>query len=262
MEQYTENSENKLQLVNSLSESRLFRTKKMANDVNIDDAADLVFCHFLVLNIFNKDYDFAPLASDIAKRTMIFRNFDYFRTNGTDMYMALNRLMGKDNDIGDDEKDKIAKERLSLYKADILRFLLHYSNNRTDTSFEQRYLLRYQKNLNVQDGMLKSVRRLVGDWDNLSQNQRALVITRLVQWFRRKARLAEIFPALLKLQKRGNYTVDDKDDTKKKLWDNPAVKVGAFIGAYQGAKALGRRLGKSTYSDNPFGIGRHNRSKG
>ena len=103
----------KLQLVNTLSESRLFRTKRMANDVNIDDAAELVFVHFLVLNIFNKDYDFAPLANDIAKRTMVFRNFDYFRTNGTDMYMALNRLMGKDNDIGDDEKDAIFLSRIS-----------------------------------------------------------------------------------------------------------------------------------------------------
>ena len=260
MEQYTENSENKLQIVNSLSESRLFRTKKMANDVNIDDAADLVFCHFLVLNIFNKDYDFAPLASDIASRTMIFRNFDYFRTNGTDMYMALNRLMGKDNDIGDDEKDAIFKDRLSLQKADILRFLLHYANNRDDRSFEQRYLLRYQRNLNVQDGMLKSVRRLVGDWDNLSQNQRALVVTRLVQWFRRKARLAEILPALLKLQKRGNYMVDDDDDTKKKMWDKPIVKVGAAIGAYyaatKAAKALGQRLGATTYSTRRGELGR------
>ena len=256
---------NKVQFVNTLSESRLFRTKKMASDVNINDAADIVFVHFLILNIFNKDYDFAPLAGDIASRTMVYRNFDYFRTNGTDMYMALNRLMGKDNDIGDDEKDEIARGRLSLQKADILRFLLHYSNNRNDSSFEQRYLLRYQRNLNVQDGMLKSVRRLVGDWDNLSQNQKALVVTRLVQWMRRKARLAEIMPALLKLQKRGNYIVDDSEDKKKKLWDKPAVKaavgVGAVVGGIAGAKALGRRLGKSTYSDNPYGIGRHNRSK-
>ena len=96
-------------LINTLSESRLFRTKKMAGDVNIDDAAELVFVHFLILNIFNKDYDFAPLANDIAKRTMVYRNFDYFRTNGTDMYMAFNRLMGKDNDIGDNEKDEIAR---------------------------------------------------------------------------------------------------------------------------------------------------------
>tara|TARA_R110002167_G_scaffold21340_1_gene77730 strand:+ start:175 stop:951 length:777 start_codon:yes stop_codon:yes gene_type:complete len=251
---------NKVQFVNTLSESRLFRTKKMANDVNINDAADIVFVHFLILNIFNKDYDFAPLAGDIASRTMVYRNFDYFRTNGTDMYMALNRLMGKDNDIGDDEKDDIAKGRLSLQKADILRFLLHYSNNRSDTSFEQRYLLRYQKNLNVQDGMLKSVRRLVGDWDNLSQNQKALVVTRLVQWMRRKARLAEIMPALLKLQKRGNYVVDDSGDKKKKMWNKPVVKVAAGLGAIAAAgaagRALGKRMGATTYSTKRGELGR------
>ena len=235
-------------LINTLSESRLFRTKKMANDVNINDAADLVFVHFLILNIFNKDYDFAPLAGDIAKRSMVYRNFDYFRTNGTDMYMALNRLMGKDNDIGDDEKDDIAKGRLSLQKADVLRFLLHYSNNRSDTSFEQRYLLRYQNNLNVQDGMLKSVRRLV---------------TRLVQWMRRKARLAEIMPALLKLQKRGNYIHKDSESAKsgiKKIWDKPIVKVaagiGAFVAAQSAAKALGKRLGATTYTTGRGKLGR------
>ena len=239
----------KLKLVNTLSESRLFRTKKMAGDVNIDDAAELVFVHFLILNIFNKDYDFAPLAGDIASRTMVYRNFDYFRTNGTDMYMALNRLMGKDNDIGN-EKDEIAKGRLSLQKADILRFLLHYSNNRSDASFEQRYLLRYQRNLNVQDGMLKSVRRLVGDWDNLSQNQKALVVTRLVQYMRRKARLAEIMPALLKLQKRGNYIHKDSSSTKdaiKNIWANPIVKAASVVGGYQAARALGKKLGQTTY---------------
>jgi len=232
----------------------------MANDVNINDAADLVFVHFLVLNIFNKDYDFAPLASDVAGRTMSYRNFDYFRTNGTDLYMALNRLMGKDNDIGDDEKDEIAKERITITKPYILRFLLHYSNNRVDVSFEQRMLLRFQGQLNVQDGMLKSVRRLVGDWDNLSQNQRALVVTRLVQWFRRKARLAEIFPALLKLQKRGNYMVDDSDDTKKKIWNKPIVKAAAGLGAIAAAgaagRALGKRMGATTYSTKRGELGR------
>jgi hypothetical protein len=240
----------KLKLVNTLSESRLFRTKKMAGDVNIDDAAELVFVHFLILNIFNKDYDFAPLANDIAKRTMVYRNFDYFRTNGTDMYMAFNRLMGKDTDIGDNEKDKIARGRLSLQKADILRFLLHYSTNKSDASFEQRYLLRYQRNLNIQDGMLKSIRRLVGDWDNLSQNQKALVVTRLVQYMRRKARLAEIMPALLKLQKRGGYNHKDSNSTKdaiKDIWANPIVKAASIVGGYQAARAIGKKLGQTTY---------------
>jgi hypothetical protein len=174
--------------------------------------------------------------------------------------MAINRLMGKDNDIGDDEKDEIAKERISITKPDILRFLLHYKNNRVDTSFEQRMLLRFQGSLNIQDGMLKSVRRLVGDWDNLSQNQKALVVTRLVQWMRRRARLAEVLPALLQLQRRGNYNVDDAKDTKKKIWDKPIVKaaagIAALVGLDKGAKALGKRLGQTTYTKAKGQLGR------
>ena len=108
--------------------------------------------------------------------------------------------------------------------------------------------------------MLKSVRRLVGDWDNLSQNQRALVVTRLVQWMRRKARLAEIMPALLKLQKRGNYIVDDSEDKKKKLWNKPIVKAAAgaaaVIGGMAGARALGQKLGATTYSTKRGELGR------
>ena len=211
---------NKIQFVNTLSESRLFRTKQIASKVNIDDAADLAFCHFLVLNVMNKDYDFAPLAGNYADKTMQFRNFDYFRTNGTDLYMALNRLMGKDVDNSDD-KDEIASKRISIQKADVLRYLLH--------------------------GMLKSIRRLVGDWDNLNQNQKSLVVTRLVQWFRAKARRSELLPALERLQKRGNYSVNDSKDKKKKVWDNPIVKAAGVVGAIGGARALGKRLGTTSY---------------
>ena len=68
---------------------------------------------------------------------------------------------------------------------------------------------------------------------------------------RRKARLAEIMPALLKLQKRGNYMHNDSDnakDTVKKIWDKPIVQVGAAVAGYQAIKALGKRLGSTTYT--------------
>ena len=76
MEQY----KGKLQLVNTFTESRLFRTKQNQNKTNVDDAAELAFSYMMILNMFNKDYEFAPLASEYAGRTMAFRNFDYFRT--------------------------------------------------------------------------------------------------------------------------------------------------------------------------------------
>ena len=72
-------------------------------------------------------------------------------------------------------------------------------------------------------------------------------MTRLVQWFRAKARRSELLPALEKLQKRGNYNVDEKGDTKKNKWDNPIVKGAAVIGGIAGARALGKRLGTTSY---------------
>ena len=243
---FNESNDSKLQLVHELTESRLFRNKKIASSVNIDDAANLAFVQMMMLNVFNKDYDFAPLASEYASRTGAFKSFDYFRTSGTDLYIALNRLMGKDQDYSSD-KDKVAMSRIGVKKADVMRYLNHIGTNKSNASFEKSMLMRLERQLNVQDGMLKSMRRLVGDWDNLNQNQRALVVTRMAQYMRSSAMRSELTPALLKFQKRGNFIIDDKKDKKKKIWDKPIVKAAAAAGAIYGAGKLGSYLGKTSY---------------
>jgi len=241
--------ESKFQLINTLTESRLFRNKKIASDVRIDDAAELAFVQLMMINIFNKDYDFAPLASQYAQKTGAFKNFDYFRTSGTDLYIALNRLMGKDQDISN-EKDKIAMSRINIKKADVMRYLNNIAANKSDPQLEKTMLMRFERQLNVQDGMLKSLRRLAADWDNLNQNQRALVVTRMSQYMRKKAMRSELTPALLKFQKRGNYIVSDKEDKKKSIWDKPIVKAAVAVGAIYGAGKLGTHLGKTSYQQN------------
>lgn len=234
------------QLIDTLTESRLFRNKGIVSKVKIGDAAELAFVQLLMLNVFNKDYDFAPLAGQYAQRTGAFTNFDYFRTSGTDLYIALNRLLGKDQaELSD--KDTIAMQRIGIKKADLLRYLKHIATNKSDPSFEKTMLMRFERQLNVQDGLLKSLRRLAADWDNLNQNQRALVVTRMAQYMRKKAMRSELTPALLKFQKRGNYVVDDKDDAKKNIWDRPIVKAVAAVGAIYGAGKLGTQLGKTSY---------------
>jgi len=243
-----EEKKSKLQLVNELTESRLFRNKKVASGVNVDDAADLSFMYLMMLNVFNKDYDYAPLAKEYATRTAAFKNFDTFRTSGTDLYVALNRLMGKDQEY-DNEKDQIAMSRIKPMRTDVIQYLNHIGASKSNSNYEQKMLMRFQRQFNVQDGLLKSMRRLVGDWDNLNQNQRALVVTRMVQFMRSKAPRSEMMQALLKFQKRGNFKVDDSKDKKKRIWNNPIVKGAAIAGAIYGAGRLGKQLGKTTYSD-------------
>lgn len=236
----------KLQLVHELTESRLFRNKNIAGKVNLDDAAELAFVQLMMLNVFNKDYDFAPLAREYASRTIAFRNFDTFRTSGTDLYIALNRIMGKDQKSLTD-KDKIASSRIKPNRVDLIRYLDNISKSKSNPDFEKRMLLRFEKQFNIQNSLLKSLRRLSGDWENLNQNQRSLVVTRLSQYMRQKAMRSELTPALLKFQKRGNYIVSDKGDKKKKMWARPIVKAAAQIAGIAGAQALGKQLGKSSY---------------
>lgn len=249
------------QLINELTESRLFRNKKIAGDVNLDDAAELAFVQLMMLNVFNKDYDFAPLAREYASRTSAFRNFDTFRTSGTDLYIALNRIMGKDQKF-DNDKDKIAASRLSPNRSDIIRYLEHIGSSKSNPDFEKRMLLRFEKQFNVQNSLLKSMRRLAADWENLNQNQRALVVTRMSQYMRKKAMRSELTPALLKFQKRGNYIVNDKNDSKKSIWNKPIVKAAAIAGAYYAAGKAGKALGKTTYqTDRTLGNRYPNRNK-
>lgn len=236
----------KLQLINTLTESRLFRNKKIADEVNLDDAASLAFTYLMLLNVFNKDYDYAPLSAEYAKRTAAFRNFNTFRTSGTDLYIALNRLMGRDQKE-DNDKDIIARKRLKPNNTDLVQYLTHIGSSKNNPGYEQKMLMRFQRQLNVQDSMLKSLRRLVGDWDNLNQNQRSLVVTRLVQYMRAKAPRSEMMQPLLKFQKRGNFMVDDSKDTKKNIWDKPIVKAAAFAAGIYAAGKVGQQVGKTSY---------------
>ena len=114
--------ESKLKLIPDLTESRLFRTRQNQSKLNVDDAAELTFAYFMILNMFNKDYEFAPLAKEYANRTIAYRNFDYFRTSGTDLYATLHRLMGKGIDYTD-PRDSIAIQRINLKKQDLLKIL-------------------------------------------------------------------------------------------------------------------------------------------
>ena len=50
--------ESKLKLIPDLTESRLFRTRQNQSKLNVDDAAELTFAYFMILNMFNKDYEF------------------------------------------------------------------------------------------------------------------------------------------------------------------------------------------------------------
>ena len=53
-------------------------------------------------------------------------------------------------------------------------------------------LLRLEKQLNITDSKLKSIRRLAQDWPAINDMQRELVVTRMLQYYRKFAKRSEM----------------------------------------------------------------------
>jgi hypothetical protein len=65
--------------------------------------------------------------------------------------------------------------------------------------------LRLEKQLNITDSKLRAMRRLTQDWPSLTQMQREILVTRMLQFYRKNARRSELMVFLEDLGKTKGY---------------------------------------------------------
>ena len=76
------------------------------------------------------------------------------------------------------------------------KFLNLVKIGRHDQSFERRFLLELERNLMIQNSYYRSLRRLASTWDKQPESTKKLVMTRLLQIMRTKARRSELLPMI------------------------------------------------------------------
>lgn len=228
----------KFQIIQDLSESRLFPTKKSAQSQSVRDAADLVFANLLLLTIFNNDAKFSELSVGYADQTSIYSNFNSHKMNSTDLYSSLNRLLG--NDQSYEGKDEEEKSRINLKHLDIKRYLQHIAKAVSDKAFEAQFLLKFQRDLNIQDSKLRSLRRMAADWEDLSDDQKSVTIAKLEQYMRNSFRKADLTAAVSAFKKEGGY--------KDKKGMSGLAKAAAGAAAGYGLYRLGKAKRDTSYS--------------
>jgi hypothetical protein len=234
-----EGKKEKFQIIQDLSESQLFRTKKAAESQSVRDAADLVFANLLLLTIFNNSNEFTPLSSGYADRTVMYSNFNNHRINATDLYTGLNRLLGNNQDYTDADKEDIA--RINIKHLDVKRYLQHLAKANDDTGFEAQFLLKFQRDLDIQNSYLRALRRMAADWNNLSDQQKAITVTKLEQYMRTNFKRADLTMATSAFKKQGGYNVK-----KGGMGGLAKAAAGAAIG--YGLYRLGKAHRDTSYS--------------
>lgn len=185
-------------------ESHLIPSTHNLKGYTMRDMADFTFLYFIALFIMKNEFETAPVARRYAQRTLMSGRFDHFMTGATDLRIFLTTMLDGGhliNKLGEQEASQMLSAKLFLNPTDVRRFLKGIMAGGPTTNWDRQYLFHLEHDLHIDVSNYKSIRRLAVDWIDLKTNEKRLVMTRLLQAFRARARRSELLPYLEQIAK-------------------------------------------------------------
>ncbi len=221
------------------NESKMYRNAYL-DALSLRDVADNAFLSLLLLYILNKEFETAPFAQDYAKRTMQFGSWKEPRVGGTDLYQSLHILTNPTSKMSArltaPEQNETMRQNLHIREKLIKDYLRNMARGTLDKVTATRIMYQLEGQMNIDLSAYKGLRRLITDWDNLSVAQKRIAVTRLLQYFRVRARRSDLFPMIEELSKKRDFEIADADNAE-------IAAIGA-AGALAGSRAPKSTLGK------------------
>ena len=192
-----------------LVEARQYRGAGGRN-LNLRTVADFAFLDLLATFILSNEYSTAAAASNYANKTMYYRNFNRARLSGTDLYTSLNILANSESVFAKNlrqnpEADSILRSKINIHLPTVKRYLDLLADNKMRPEDAQVLLLRLEKQLNITDSKLKSIRRLAQQWPALNSMQQELVVSRMLQFYKKNTKRSEMMEFLEDMGKEKGY---------------------------------------------------------
>ena len=172
------------QIINTLTESRLFRQPQVLKNLGKQGLKDLTFLYILLLYILYNEPETHEKAVLYAKRTKSYRDFETFYIGGTDLYLLINANLG------------------SINKPLLLMFLDRLANASIEREFVHRFFLNAQNTLRVNNSVLRSARRYVQDWHIMGQQHKNQTMTQILSFVRTKARYIEVYDDITEIHRK------------------------------------------------------------
>lgn len=200
----------KLSLMTQLDENWLFRAKRMS-DFSARDIADLAFLYMVSLHILRCEFETAPFAVKYARQTNSHSNFKAADRNNTDLYQFLNILSDPtghaSQELGQEEANEIFWHSLRFNPNLVRQFLSNIVAGDYNEARQKSLLFNLETQLHITTSNYKSMRRIAVDWNSheVMTEAQKLVVTRMLQALRAKARRGDLLPALERLAERRNY---------------------------------------------------------
>ena len=235
-----------------LIESRQYRSPAGRRSLDLRKVADFAFVDMLSLYILSHEYETSPVSSNYAAKTISFRNFVKPRLSGTDLYVSLNILADPAGYFGksinqNPEADQLLQGKMRFHLPTIKRYLELLQDGKLSRDDAGVLLLRLEKQFSITDSKLKSMRRLAQDWTALDSMQKQILVTRMLQFYKRTAKRSELAVFLEDMGKTKGYVLQGGIDAEltnlgyKSAFANAvasAVPLAGFALGYKAGYAL------------------------
>lgn len=170
--------------INDLCESHLIPSRTSLKHWKISKLTDLCYLYFLGLRILLDDkttQDWArKYCDDAGEQT----DFSLWRNNANDLYAMLFALTSEDTNLS----------------PGIIRHWLRHMATHTDEDATHRLFMRLDSMFKVSSGTMRSMRRIVMEWDDADTRERHDVLIKLIQMIHTLAPSnSELLPELKKL---------------------------------------------------------------
>ena len=245
-----------LQLLDTLTESQLYRSNAMGKSLKSDSIAQLLFLNTLALTLMIQDRAQSKFAKQYASKTTSYGNYLMFRNAATDLYTLAHHVKYPDSKSLKLQDNKKGKDYLDTLKFDDkTHWKMMQSIARDDRNLInilKPYLMRLETQLRVPT-RLKSLRREITDWSSMSQNKRERAVAKLYDEMRRTGKTGELLRSIGTMN---SYKQFDNPESSGALKRAAATIAGASAGAALGSKA-GVKLNKDPdkYKKAGAGIG-------
>lgn len=220
------------------NESRMYRNQNLSS-MTLRDSVDNAFLSLLLLYIFNREFETAPFAQEYARRTMQFNGFREPRVAGTDLYQSLHILSNPGSrtsrQLRGAEQNDALRQRLFVKEKLIKDYLRNMARGTLDNGTARRLMYSLESQMNIDISNYKSLRRLITDWENLTTFQKKVSVTRLLQYFRTRARRSDLYPMLEEMSKKKDWELD--------VDNNAEIAAIGAAGALAGSRAPKSTLG-------------------
>jgi hypothetical protein len=181
--------------IQELNEARLYRGTSTLEGRSAEELAKISFLMIMMLEILRTEDN--SFARKYGEQTLQYEQFDAMRSNATDLHNLLAVLNNQDKY---DERITV-NHKISVPVLQLRRYLRDISNKRKDRGLDRSLFIKLEDFFKISDSNIRQIRRFVGDWYDVSNNEKANVrkqIKNMLQGYGQQNDLLIQFKTLIK----------------------------------------------------------------